>query len=53
MEEPALQKAREWLANPSLVAEIVAENYDIARRYFSYTVLLKHLEVLVNDCLGA
>ena len=53
VEEPALQKAREWLANPSLVAEIVAENYEIARRYFSYTVLLKHLEVLVNECLGA
>jgi glycosyltransferase involved in cell wall biosynthesis len=53
VDELALRQAREWLHSPALVAEVVTGNYEIAQRYFSYTVLLKHLEVLVNDCLGA
>ncbi len=53
VDEECLRRAREWLANPALVEEIVETNYAIAKRYYSYHVLEKHLALLVNECLGA
>lgn len=40
------------LDDPALQAEIVELNYAIARRYYSYRVLERHLAVLMNACLG-
>ncbi|HYO89087.1 MAG TPA: glycosyltransferase family 4 protein [Candidatus Limnocylindrales bacterium] len=53
VDEACLQQAREWLGNPALVAEIVETNYQIAKRYYGYHVLEKHLALLLNECLGA
>lgn len=52
VDEACLQQAREWLSNPALVAEITAANYAVAKRYYSYHVLEKHLALLINECLG-
>jgi hypothetical protein len=43
---------RALLTNPALVAEMVDQNYTIARRYYSYQALANHLVVLLNTCLG-
>jgi glycosyltransferase involved in cell wall biosynthesis len=51
--EDCLEEARRWLENPTLVEEIVETNYEIARRYYSYHVLEKHLALLLNESLGA
>lgn len=52
VDEQSLQQARDWLGNPALIATMVDENYEIARRYYSYSALRQHLTVLVNECLG-
>lgn len=43
---------RNLLDNPALQAEMADHNYAIARRYYSYRVLERHLAVLMNACLG-
>jgi glycosyltransferase involved in cell wall biosynthesis len=50
--ESTVQETRDLLRNPGLVAEIVEDNYQIARRYYSYRTLENHLVVLMNECLG-
>jgi glycosyltransferase involved in cell wall biosynthesis len=40
------------LKNPDLTREWTELNYQLARRYFSYTVLEHRLRSLVEDCLG-
>jgi len=47
-----VQATRRLLDDPALQAEIVELNYAIARRYYSYRVLERHLAVLMNACLG-
>jgi hypothetical protein len=32
--------------------EWAEENYQLAKRYFSYTVLERRLEAILADCLG-
>lgn len=44
--------ARGLLGDPRLRAEMAEQNYTVARRYFSYGVLERHLAVLMNECLG-
>jgi glycosyltransferase involved in cell wall biosynthesis len=51
--QDCLEEAHRWLENPELVEEIVETNYEIARRYYSYNVLEKHLALLLNESLGA
>lgn len=53
VDEACLQEAREWLSRPALVEEIVAVNYEVAKRYYSYHVLERRLALLINECLGA
>ncbi len=43
---------RHALKNPDLTQEWTETNYQLARRYFSYTVLEHRLRSLVEDCLG-
>jgi len=40
------------LKNPSQVAQWAEENYQLAKRYFSYTVLEHRLQSLIEDCTG-
>ncbi len=43
---------RHSLQNPELTREWTEMNYQLAQRYFSYSVLERRLESIVADCLG-
>lgn len=43
---------RHALKNPDLTHEWAETNYQLAKRYFSYSVLERRLEAIVADCLG-
>lgn len=40
------------LENPAQVRAMVEHNYELGRRYYSYTALEKRLVALLNDCIG-
>ena len=50
--ESTLAATRYALKNPGLVHEWAENNYQLAKRYFSYSVLERRLEAVVADCLG-
>ena len=47
-----LKKVREVLLNPSEAQEWAEINYQLAKRYFSFTVLERRLQSILADCLG-
>ena len=47
-----LKKVREILLNPAEAQEWADENYQLAKRYFSFTVLERRLQATLADCLG-
>lgn len=47
-----LEQARHVLEDPALAATWAEQNYRLARRYFSYTVLQRRLQTLLSDCFG-
>jgi glycosyltransferase involved in cell wall biosynthesis len=47
-----LEMVREVLHNRALAQEWAEVNYQLAKRYFSYTVLQRRLEATLADCLG-
>lgn len=47
-----LQKTRHLLQHPLEAQEWAEQNYALAHRYFSYTVLERRLEALLADCFG-
>jgi glycosyltransferase involved in cell wall biosynthesis len=47
-----VQKTRQLLLDPDLVLELCKQNYDLARRYYSYSILKKRLNSLLNESLG-
>ncbi|HQU36246.1 MAG TPA: glycosyltransferase family 4 protein [Anaerolineales bacterium] len=50
--DSTLTATRYALKNPDQTQEWVDGNYQLAKRYFSYTVLERRLESIVADCLG-
>jgi glycosyltransferase involved in cell wall biosynthesis len=50
--EETVQHARAILDNPGLAATMTAHNYELGRRYYSYTTLEKRLVALISECLG-
>jgi glycosyltransferase involved in cell wall biosynthesis len=48
----ALEATRHVLQNPAQAQEWAEENYQLAKRYFSFTVLERRLESILADCLG-
>ncbi|MBI2758959.1 MAG: glycosyltransferase family 4 protein [Chloroflexi bacterium] len=50
--ERTLESVRRWLAYPNEVLECVEQNYQLAKRYYSFAVLEHHLRLLLADCLG-
>jgi glycosyltransferase involved in cell wall biosynthesis len=52
VDEKTLDGVRHWMAHPEETAERTEQNYSLARRYFSYSVLRRRLELLIADCLG-
>jgi glycosyltransferase involved in cell wall biosynthesis len=47
-----LRQARRILDHPDEAAAWADQNYALARRYFSFAVLRRHLSSLLADCLG-
>jgi mannosylglucosylglycerate synthase len=47
-----LNKVREILLNPTMAQEWAEEDYQLAKRYFSFTVLEHRLQSLLEDCSG-
>lgn len=50
--DSTLTAARNALKHPEQTQEWTELNYQLAQRYFSYTVLERRLESIVADCLG-
>ena len=50
-EEP-LADARYVLTHPNETQEQCAHNYELAKRYYSFTMLERRLKVLISDCFG-
>lgn len=50
--DTTIQKTLEVLDNPSLRAEIVTRNYELALRYFSFSMLRRKLLVLLANAFG-
>lgn len=47
-----LEMVRRVLQNPAEAQEWAEENYQLAKRYFSFTVLERRLQSILADCLG-
>ena len=47
-----LEAVKKSLRHPEIAHEWAETNYQLAKRYFSYTVLERRLESIVADCLG-
>jgi hypothetical protein len=43
---------RQILLNPEQAQEWAEENYQLAKRHFSFTVLERRLQSVLADCLG-
>jgi glycosyltransferase involved in cell wall biosynthesis len=50
--EDTLARVRKVLEDPSMAQEWAEENYQLAKRYFSFTVLERRLYSILADCLG-
>ena len=50
--EETLEQARYVLTHPEEVRKQCEHNYELARRYYSYTMLERRLNVLLSDCFG-
>ncbi len=51
--EQTVIRAREILQNPGLATAMTEHNYELGRRYYSYTTLKSKLVALLSDCLGS
>lgn len=49
--EKAVHEARKVLTDPEYCNKMVTNNYEIARRYYSYSVLHQKLKNLILDCI--
>ncbi len=50
--EATLEHARRLLLHPDEAARYAEQNYELARRYYSYNVLERRLQHLLADCFG-
>src|SRR6185436_11591454 len=50
--EDTLTRVRKVLLDPEKAKEWAEENYQLAKRYFSFTVLERRLQSILADCLG-
>lgn len=50
--EEAIRQVKEVVRNPDLCEEMVDYNYELAKRYYSYSVLQQKLKNLILDCFG-
>jgi len=50
--EKTLEDTRTILTHPEQAKEQCDYNYELARRYFSFSVLERRLGLLLSDCFG-
>jgi glycosyltransferase involved in cell wall biosynthesis len=50
--EKAVLQARQVLKDPKLCEEMVNRNYEIAKRFFGYSVLRQRLRTLLYECIA-
>ncbi len=50
--DEAVRKTRKVLSDPEIRGQMVNHNYDVARHYYSYSVLYHKLKSLIKDCTG-
>lgn len=50
--EKTLADARNILVHPEQACENCEHNYELARRYYSYSMLERRLKLLLSDCFG-
>ena len=50
--DSAVAHAREVLADPERLREMADQNYELGKRYFSYSILRKRLALLIDHLLG-
>ena len=51
-DSPTLRVVRQVLLDPTQANEWAEVNYQLAKRYFSFTVLERRLQSILADCLG-
>jgi mannosylglucosylglycerate synthase len=52
IDEGTLESVRHCLTHPSETQAWIETNYQLANRYFSFSVLRRRLQMLISDCLG-
>lgn len=50
--DETVDMARQVLLDPGLAEEMTDVNYNLAKRYYSYTMLKRHLHTLLTECFG-
>jgi mannosylglucosylglycerate synthase len=50
--EKTLEDTRHILTHPEQARKQCEQNYELARRYYSYTMLERRLSLLLSDCFG-
>lgn len=50
--ERALERVRHLRMHPEQTRAEVEANYQLAKRYFSYVVLERRVQLMLADCLG-
>jgi glycosyltransferase involved in cell wall biosynthesis len=50
--DATLEHARRLLLHPEIAAQYAGQNYELARRYYSFGVLERRLRHLLADCFG-
>lgn len=50
--QDTVEKSRQLLSDPAMVKEIVEHNYKLGRQYYSYHVLQRRLQALLDEALG-
>jgi mannosylglucosylglycerate synthase len=50
--DATLESVHYWLTHPEETMKRTERNYALAQRHFSYSVLRRHLELLLSDCVG-
>ena len=48
----AVEFTKKVLEDPALAKEMVERNYELGKRYYSYSVLRQKLKVLLSNCFG-
>jgi len=50
--DKAIRQTRKVLTDPVYRENMATSNYELAQRFYSYSVLHEKLKVLITDCLG-